>query len=66
MKRVVLDGRVFIVRLNPDGTPNNIRERKDVGGRLRDLTYWHRRRTTGRPTSIPSRVLKAAGFTDAR
>ena len=63
MKRVVLDGRVFILRLK-DGKPNNIRERKEVGGRLTDGrgSYWHCRRSPGGPTSIPSRVLKAAGF----
>lgn len=63
MKRVVLDGRVFILRFK-DGRPNNIRERKLVDGRFTDGrgSYWHCRRPPGGERSIPSRVLKAAGF----
>lgn len=64
MKRVELDGRVFIVRLKGGGTPNSIRERKLVNGELTDGTgtYWHCSRGSGRPGSIPSRVIKAAGL----
>lgn len=73
LKRVNLEGRAFYVKLAPDGSPQAIKERRSVAGRLGNHTYWHRSHglpkakgrgtgpRAGRPRTIVVEVLLRAG-----
>lgn len=63
---VKVDGRIFVVKLSADGVPSSINERKvwmpgTPYARVYNSPYWHHSHKLGKPSTLPARILAAAG-----
>lgn len=63
MTLVKVDGRVFVVSFNDDGSPLSIKERKvwmpgTYMARVYNAPYWHSSHGLGGDKSLPVRILR--------
>lgn len=65
MTLVKIDGRVFVVSFNEDGSPRAIKERKvhmpgTYMASVYNAPYWHASHGLGGDKSLPVRILREA------